>query len=128
MDLLDNVTPLREALDYHLARHNLLTANLAHVDTPGYTPVDLERGATFSDELERALAGGEGVLSGDQTPSYRVVLSPDGSAGLDGNSVSIEVEASKIAENNIRYEAIGNLIQGQLSSLLWAASGGGSAG
>src|ERR1700733_9406255 len=35
MRILGTVERLSAGLDYHLARHNLLTANLAHADTPG---------------------------------------------------------------------------------------------
>jgi len=38
-----SVDPLRAALDYHLDRQNVLASNVAHVDTPGYRPNDLER-------------------------------------------------------------------------------------
>jgi flagellar biosynthesis protein FlhB len=43
------VNPLHASLDYHLERQNVLASNIAHVDTPGFHPKDLERveGAAF---------------------------------------------------------------------------------
>src|SRR5689334_19405025 len=44
-DAFASVSSLQGALDYHMERHNLLVSNIAHVDTPGYRPVDLAREA-----------------------------------------------------------------------------------
>jgi flagellar basal body rod protein FlgB len=41
--------------------------------------------------------------------------------GADGNSVSLDREAVKIASNNIRYDAVSSMVAGRLESLLWAA-------
>src|ERR1700686_2252595 len=55
MSLFDAVAKLQSGLDYHLARANLLTANLAQVDTPNYKPVDLDRGGGFQAALHVAM-------------------------------------------------------------------------
>jgi flagellar basal-body rod protein FlgB len=126
MKLLEPVEQLRVGLDYHLARHNLLTSNLAHVDTPGYRPKDLERRASFETSLTAALTAtnerhfGAGVK--DQ--GFHVITDRGAAPGLDGNSVSIDREAVKIAANNIRYETISALVADELSGLSWAANDG----
>ena len=38
---------MQHAMTYRLQRHNMITANLANIDTPGYTPVELR----FQDQL-----------------------------------------------------------------------------
>jgi flagellar basal-body rod protein FlgB len=126
MKLLDSVERLRAGLDYHFARHNLLTSNLAHVDTPGYKPKDLERRPAFEGALTTALRATDphhfGVAASD--PGFRVIDDRGATPGLDGNAVSIDREAAKIAANGIRYDAISTLVAGQLSSILWAANDG----
>jgi len=118
MSLFDGVDRLRGSLDYHLARHNLLTANLAHVDTPGYRPVDLER-TPFRASLDAELQGSH------QAAPYRVIDDPTASPGLDGNGVSLDREAVKIAANQLRYDTVAALTTSELSDLAWAASDGG---
>ena len=136
MSLLDGVERLRGTLDYHLARHNLLTANLAQVDTPGYKPQDLKRPAAFGEVLQTELTatapGHFGTPAGalasatDASPSsqFEVVTDTSEAAGPDGNAVSLDREAVKIAANHLRYEVLAQITSGELSSLAWAANDG----
>jgi flagellar basal-body rod protein FlgB len=130
--ILDSVEQLRASLDYHLARHNLLAANLAHADTPGFRPMDLERTGTFAGQLHTAMAATEpGHISGPHSSAaasgevWRVVQDAASSAsGNDGNGVSLDREAVKIATNQLRYDTLASLVQNQLAGLEWAANDG----
>lgn len=130
MRILSSVEQLRAGLDYHLARHNLLTANLAHVDTPGFRPLDLQRAGAFEGALHSALETTQpGHIGAPQASSsgeaWRVVT--DASAqgtGTDGNAVSLDREAVKIATNQLRYDTLASLVQNELSGLSWAANDG----
>lgn len=126
MKLLDSVEQLRVGLDYHLARHNLLTSNLAHVDTPGFKPKDLERRTSFEGSLKAALVATDArhFGAGAVDKGFRIISDIGAAPGLDGNSVSIDRESVKIAANNIRYETISTLVGNELSSLSWAANDG----
>jgi flagellar basal-body rod protein FlgB len=127
MGLLDSVSRLHQGLDYHLARHNLLVSNLAHLDTPGYKPLDLQRpNAGFHEAMTVALAETSAQhLGGHATPEpWKTVVDPGATAGADGNGVSVDREASKIAMNQVRYDALASLVGGELSGLAWAANDG----
>jgi flagellar basal-body rod protein FlgB len=132
MALIDSVEHLRGALDYHLARHNLLASNLAHIDTPGYKPVDLARagthgGGSFSGALHVALEATQpGHLSSSHTTpaAGRVIEDPGAAGGGDRNGVDIDREAMKIATNQLRYDMLAQLASSELASLAWAASDG----
>ena len=126
MKLLDSVEQLRVGLDYHLARHNLLTSNLAHIDTPGFKPKDLERRAGFEGALSAALTATDErhFGAGVKDNGFKVITDKGAAPGLDGNSVSIDRESVKIAANNIRYETISALVADELSGLSWAANDG----
>ena len=129
MRILDAVEHLRASLDYHLARHNVLTANLAHVDTPGFRPLDLQRSGSFSGALQTALAATQpGHITQPHASSgeaWRVVQDAAAAAGgPDGNGVSLDREAVKIATNQIRYDTLASLTQNELSGLAWAVNDG----
>ncbi len=130
MSLFDSIHQLREGLDYHLTRHNLLTANLAQLDTPGFRPRDLARTRAFDQVLdaESLRQGDDGATASssslDARPSWRVVEDPGSAPGLDGNSVSLDREAVKIAVNQLRYDVIAQMTQGDLKGLDWAANDG----
>jgi flagellar basal-body rod protein FlgB len=138
MAIIDAVEHLRGALDYHLARHNLLASNLAHIDTPGYKPVDLARtgsggeGGSFQGALHVAI---EATQPGHMAPSAhaagptgasvgRVVDDPGAAAGNDGNGVDLDREAVKISSNQVRYDMLAQLASSELASLEWAATDG----
>src|SRR5438445_2089675 len=127
MRILDSVEHLRAGLDYHLARHNLLTSNLAHVDTPGYRPLDLQqKSGDFKAAMSHALAAtdphhiGSHAASSTSAEHWRVTQDPVATPGLDGNAVSVDREAVKIATNHVRYETLATLTQGELAGLAWA--------
>ena len=129
-DLFKAIDPLHAALDYHFERHNLLASNIAHVDTPGYVPRDIERvdGAQFQGQLDVALASTEaGHIAGTATAtvsSGRVFEDPSAGAGNDLNYVSLDREAAKLAANQIRYDVSSTLASAELAQLAYAAADG----
>lgn len=124
MSLFDGVTPLQVGLDYHLSRHNVLASNLAHIDTPEYKPVDLIRRDKFEGVMRVQMQGTDGAHLGIAKAGRDFDIRTDHAAqtGEDGNSVSIDREAVKIASNHVRYEVISQMVAGRLGGLLWAAS------
>lgn len=122
MRIFDTIQRLHDSLDYHAARHNVLTANLAHIDTPGYRPLELER--TFHNTLQAEMKAPGHIAVGSARGSGRVIEDPSMAEGGDGNRVNLDREAVKVAANNIRYDVVSTLVSGALSSLSWAASDG----
>ena len=121
-----------EALNLRAFRQELLAANIANADTPGYQARDID----FRKSLQDAIAGREPTVqlartarghiapsaasaAGAGTPLYRTVVQ----ASLDGNTVDMDVERAQFAENAIRYEANLTFINGQLKTLLAAIQG-----
>lgn len=127
MRLLQPVEHLRVGLDYHLARHNVLAANLAQVDTPGFRPLDLARNPDFASALSTEMSATEpghlGSAGASSTPGT-VMVDPNAPVGLDGNGVSLEREAVKIASNQLRYDVLSTVTSATLSDLMWAVNDG----
>lgn len=125
MALIDTVEKLKTGLDYHLARHNLLASNLAHLDTPNYTPVDLAR-TDFEGAMHVALdtTNGSHLHGASHTEQGFRVLNDPKSAGADGNGVDLDHETVKIASNQLRYDMLAQLASSELSGLAWAANDG----
>jgi flagellar basal-body rod protein FlgB len=118
---------LERALDLAAMRHQVLTTNLANVDTPGYHTRDLP---TFTGEIERAMAGSpedspELVTAASMltpTPMSREIR------GLterpDGNNVSVERESMLLAENQLRFQVAVAFLKTEFHRLSQAISGG----
>lgn len=125
--ILHTSEQIHRALDYHLQRHNLLTSNLAHIDTPGFRPQDLTRGESFEAELDAVMATTDTrhlAAPGQTAGAFEVVTDPTATPGLDGNAVSVDREAVKIAANQLRYDTLATLATQELSGLQWAANDG----
>jgi flagellar basal-body rod protein FlgB len=125
--IFGGVAPLGQALDYHLERHNLLAANVAHVDTPRYKPVDLARTTAtshFGEIFQVALSRTDQVhmdVSSVEKSNGRVFTDASAGGGADGNFVSLDREAAKLTANQLRYDIVSVLVSSELSGLMKAA-------
>lgn len=125
MALIDSVENLRAGLDYHLERHNLLASNLAHLDTPNYTPLDLAR--SFEGKMHVALGATNAQHLASTTTTgggSRVIEDPVASTGGDGNGVDLDHETVKITSNQLRYDMLAQLASSELQTLSWSANDG----
>ena len=129
--VFDAISPLHRSLDYHLERHNVLATNLAHVDTPGFRPSDLARTDVESFPhllqvaLERTSTGHMGNDFGAGGPRHGKLFEDlSAGAGADGNYVSLDREAAKVAANQLRYDVVTALVSAELRQLMYAANDG----
>lgn len=109
----------------------MLASNVAHVDTPGYRPHDLARvePTEFANLLNVTMRRtSEGHLPGaaDGTQSQVGKIFEDSSAGFgnDGNAVSLDREAAKLAANHLRYDVISTIVASEIKGLMYAANDG----
>lgn len=79
-------------------RQELLASNIANADTPGYKAVDIEAGDALSKGLDKQ----------DVPLKYQVPYQ----GSVDGNTVEMDVERTKLAENAIRYEFAVDRVKG----------------
>jgi flagellar basal-body rod protein FlgB len=118
------------------ARHEILSANIANADTPGFRARDLDFKAVIDEALkpedlspaerERRM---EAVASSplDLRSATYVVEHPETSHGedrLDGNSVSLDRQMVLLTENALAYEAALTLLSRKLAGLRYVISEG----
>ena len=108
------------ALQLESRRTELLAANLANADTPGFKARDIDFKQALAAASHAGAAGnaaGNGSL--DTVTQFRVPMAPS----LDGNTVDVQLEQAAFAENNVRYQATLTLLNGKLRSLMTAITG-----
>ena len=127
-----------DALEVYSQRAEVLAANLANADTPGYAArdIDFRAALTAASQGQNSATGGPlqpettspddvtassqpGGVSTEQYLKYRVPLAPS----LDGNTVDSQMEESTFAQNNVRYEASLTFIEERFSELSTAITG-----
>src|SRR5208337_4941174 len=84
---------LEHMLDVAAFRNKVLTSNIANADTPGYKAKDI----SFQKEMEKA-AGAE------ERAGFDIYESPTTMPNRDGNTVNVDIEMAKVAENTLIYD------------------------
>jgi flagellar basal-body rod protein FlgB len=104
-------------------REQLISANMANIDTPGYHTRDID----FQRELSRAIsaplmqtADGNGTVQ--LLPVIRQV--PGLMERPDGNNVNLDREGLLMAETQLQYELGIQLVKSEFHSTLSAINGG----
>lgn len=141
MKILDDRTmrTLELALDVASARHQVIANNVANVNTPGFKAADVD----FVSSLEQAMAGraesADRRLTGRTTRAGHFAISGAASTGrspivqtedegasmkVDGNSVDIDLEMAKMAENATMYNTFAQLVSSKFSLLKYVISEG----
>lgn len=111
---------LGKSVDLRAKNQTLIASNVANAETPNYIPKAL----AFEQELQGALKSrqkgqnsssvpnarhipvrGTGVGNAVQSVSGRVIETPAKTPGKDGNAVELEGEMSRMAENQIMFNA-----------------------
>ncbi len=120
------------ALNLRSARQELLASNVANADTPGYKARDVDFAAALRNALagssealpvartsEAHLAGNTGETIMGSPVMYRKPLQPS----ADGNTVDMDVERARFADNALRYEASVMFVNAKLKGVLSAIQG-----
>ncbi|WP_324172199.1 flagellar basal body rod protein FlgB [Sulfurimonas sp.] len=110
---------ISDALDFRAMRQDLISSNIANVDTPFYRPRDVSFGDALaakkaellnegSDKLELAQTDGSHIALQDEKSSLKPQLFfRDGHmARNDGNSVDLDVETTEMSKNSIMFNAL----------------------
>ncbi|MEE9384489.1 MAG: flagellar basal body rod protein FlgB [Nannocystaceae bacterium] len=109
---------LSNHLTYHSRRQQLIAANLANLDTPGYRSRDL----VFHEEYSAQVQGHRIVRQMDHREE--MTISDDETPDQDGNSVSLEQQVARITANSLRYETINQILSRKFAMLRYAANDG----
>ncbi len=115
------------ALKMRSARQELLAANIANADTPGYKARDVD----FRSAFNSALAGNhasaalktsnsrhlQASSSADIFPSSAVLYRGEAQSSIDGNTVNVDKEMVEFSDNALRYQAALTFMQKRIEGL-----------
>ena len=113
------INVLQKASEASAKRHEVISNNIANVDTPNYKRQELDFGKMLSGAFNRTTNLDEAVANMDldalepnvyrdnKTLSYR----------LDGNNVDVETENAYLAENQLRYYTLIDSISQEFTRL-----------
>lgn len=90
-------------------RHQVLSQNLANVNTPGYQRLDVD----FETHLARIMSGES--PGSDFKP--RVIEDNSASVRADGNNVNVDTEIGELGKNAILYQMYTELLNSQFRQM-----------
>ena len=137
MDLIkpfdSNVQLLGKVLDLRAKKSQVISANIANAETPGFSPSRFN----FEEDLSAALNNTKGVQlvtshqahiplgpSNFNSISGKVIVEEDQSKIGDGNGVSVDQEMIDLSENALLYETAAQLLKKKMSLIKHVISGG----
>jgi flagellar basal-body rod protein FlgB len=101
-------------------RQQVISRNLANVDTPGYQAQTVN----FEDTLKRALNESPTLamkvtddfhqVSSAESPGFTSKLRPGGTERADQNNVDVDVEMIDMSETGIQYQAVSQSLSQKL--------------
>ena len=120
-NVYDYVNVLGKTADASWQRNEVISNNIANVDTPGYKRQDID----FESQLKRAL-GNSRYESVDSKVSHLTTTeltartytdASNFSYRIDGNNVDIDTENVELASNQIKYEGLIQCINQEFTNL-----------
>lgn len=108
------------ALDGLSLRQQVISRNLANIDTPGYQAQTVNFEETLQHALHQTPAFGMKVtndlhqVSAEQSMNFSASLRPGGSYRADQNNVDVDAEMIEMSETGIQYQAISQTISQKL--------------
>ncbi len=122
---------LSNSLDISAKRHQLITSNIANMDTIGYKPKDLD----FKKTLKRAMTA---TVPPDMARTHKKHFAGINvnSSSINGtnsedvdiyhlDSVNIDTEMTHLVENNIKYRTATEMLLRKMEKLRYAIREGG---
>lgn len=129
MNVIDKVFGVSpQAMSIRSQRFELISANLANADTPGYKAMDIDFGRALAEAKGSQGMQGHMVITHDKHmslggSSHELQYRVPSQTSLDGNSVETEQEHAAFMDNAIRYQASLNFLEGRIKGLRSAIRG-----
>lgn len=116
------------ALGLRAYRQQLIASNIANADTPGYKAVDIDfqealriaRSVANTPPLKLSATHSGHILAQTEfsRPPYPLKYHVPSQTSLDGNTVEMDVERSKFAENSMMWEFARDRVSGHYKHMM----------
>lgn len=129
MKLFDHTMNILErSLDYSALKNNVISNNIANVDTPNYKAKKVEFKSVLNEaltnQLETKRTHPKHIPFNNQRTPFQIVSNHQTMYNHNGNNVDIDKEMSELAKNQIYYRGLVDRINGKFSTLQTVIRGG----
>lgn len=123
------LTQFEQALKFRALRNQVLSANIANADTPNYKARDVDFGSAMNSARHASIdmtqtSDLHKKAWGQSSDGMQTLYRMPHQSTLDGNTVEMDVEQGKFAENALQYRASLSFLDGSIRGLRFAIKGG----
>lgn len=119
----------QEALNLRAQRQEILAANIANADTPGYQARDIDFASEMKKVMDRGRVEGSGVsltLTSERhipaqtqtVPQLDLLYRIPDQPSMDGNTVDMDRERTNFADNSLKYQSDLQVLGGQIKGMM----------
>jgi len=119
----------QEALNLRAQRQEILSANIANADTPGFQARDIDFASQLQKVMEQGRVSGNGVAlsltsarhipaQNIQAPDLDLLFRVPDQPSVDGNTVDMDRERTNFADNSVRYQTDLTVLGTQVKSMM----------
>jgi flagellar basal-body rod protein FlgB len=105
---------LSSMMDFRSQRHQVITSNIVNIDTPEYTPKELNFKGIIGEEMQKQLMKTDKRHYSGQFANTGII---EGEITDTGDRVSIDAEMVNLAENHLMYNLSVELLSRKLKSI-----------
>lgn len=119
----------QEALNLRAQRQEILAANIANADTPGYQARDIDFASQLNKVMDQGRVSGTGIAlkttstrhipaQNFQPPELDMLYRIPDQPALDGNTVDMDRERTNFADNSLKYQTSLTVLSGQIKGMM----------
>ncbi len=125
VDLFRNFSGMEKAIDASMLKYNVISNNIANVDTPGFKKSSVKFDTILKDVIDKNKDSNSSDLDSKiASVQPEVIQSNATSMRTDGNNVDIDSEMADLSKNTIEYNALIQEMSSSLKRLSIAINGG----
>ena len=111
------ISEVAEHMNYRTYRQEVISSNIANMDTPGYKAKETLFESELDTRLKLTTTNQQHLKKSPSEDLYRTVDDPFSRIGNDSNTVDIDREMMKLNQNQLLYTASADIIAAKLDQL-----------
>lgn len=125
-NIFSQIDKLKIGLDSAWLRNEVLSNNIANVDTANYKRSDVKFSNILENSINLKTTRDKHInpMSSSASHSYEVYEDSNTNVRMDGNNVDIEYEMNELAKNTIWYNYLTQMVTKEIRLLDMAINGG----
>lgn len=125
-NIFSQIDKLKIGLDSAWLRNEVLSNNIANVDTANYKRSDVKFSNILENSINLKTTRDKHInpMSSSSSHSYEVYEDSNTNVRMDGNNVDIEYEMNELAKNTIWYNYLTQMVTKEIRLLDMAINGG----